>query len=350
VVFTLVTTDFGIPKIIGGNFGVLSTDVYKQVVGQQNFQMGAVVGVVLLTPTVIAFALDRLLQRRHTAMFSSRSVPYVPTPSALDWPAFIYCCAISLVILVVFGVAGWASFIKFWPYDFSMSLANYDFKNFDVLGWQPYFNSILLALLVTGVGTGAVFFGAYLVEKATTLRGIRAIIQALAIMPVAIPGLVLGLGYIFFFNNPNNPASYFYGGVAIMVVNTIVHFYTVPHLTALTALKRLDREFELISDSLRASRLMTFRRVTLPLCGPVLLDVAIYFFVNAMTTVAAIIFLYNSDTKTAAIAVINLDDSGMPSAAIAMGMMIFYTCVAVKLLQLWTERALAGRMQRWMRR
>lgn len=350
VVFTLVTTDFGIPKIIGGNFGVLSTDVYKQVVGQQNFQMGAVVGVVLLTPTVVAFMIDRLLQRRHTAMFSSRSVPYQPTASALDWPAFLFCCVISFAILVVFAVAGWASFIKFWPYNFSMSLANYDFKNFDVLGWQPYFNSIWLAVLVAAIGTGSVIFGAYLVEKAPHLHGIRAVVQALAIMPVAIPGLVLGLGYIFFFNNPSNPASYFYGGLAIMVVNTVVHFYTVPHLTALTALKRLDREFESISDSLRAPRLMTFRRVTLPLCGPVLLDIAIYFFVNAMTTVAAIIFLYNSDTKTAAIAVVNLDDSGMPSAAIAMGMMIFYTCVAAKILQLLAERILSARMQQWMRR
>jgi iron(III) transport system permease protein len=144
--------------------------------------------------------------------------------------------------------------------------------------------------------------------------------------------------------------SLLYGGLSIMVVNTIVHFYTVPHLTAVTALKRLDREFELISDSLRASRLTTFRRVTVPLCGPVLLDIMIYFFVNAMTTVAAIIFLYNSDTKTAAIAVINLDDSGMPSAAIAMGMMIFYTCVAVKIFQLGAERMFATRMQQWMRR
>jgi iron(III) transport system permease protein len=132
-----------------------------------------------------------------------------------------------------------------------------------------------------------------------------------------------------------------------MVINTVVHFYTVPHLTAVTALKRLDREFELISDSLRVSRLTTFRRVTVPLCGPVLLDIAVYFFVNAMTTVAAIIFLYTSDTKTAAIAVINLDDSGMPSAACAMGMMILYTCIAAKLGQVLVEWLFHARMQRW---
>ncbi len=82
VVFTLVITDFGVPKVIGGQFNVLATDIYKQVVGQQNFQMGAVVGLILLLPAVIAFAIDRVMQRRQSALLSSRAVPYAPKPDA----------------------------------------------------------------------------------------------------------------------------------------------------------------------------------------------------------------------------------------------------------------------------
>ena len=80
MVFTLVVTDFGIPKVIGGQFNVLATDAYKQVVGQQNFPMGAVVGMILLVPAVLAFAVDRLVQRRQVALLSARAVPYEPKP------------------------------------------------------------------------------------------------------------------------------------------------------------------------------------------------------------------------------------------------------------------------------
>ncbi len=82
VVFTLVITDFGVAKVIGGNFNVLATDVYKQVIGQQNFSMGAVVGMVLLAPAALAFAVDRLVQRKQVALLTARAVPLVPQAQA----------------------------------------------------------------------------------------------------------------------------------------------------------------------------------------------------------------------------------------------------------------------------
>ena len=102
VVFTLVITDFGVPKVIGGQFNVLATDIYKQVVGQQNFQMGAVVGLILLLPAVIAFAVDRIVQRRQTALLSARAVPYAPKPDPFVDRLFLAICSlIALAILVI---------------------------------------------------------------------------------------------------------------------------------------------------------------------------------------------------------------------------------------------------------
>src|SRR5262249_36165616 len=80
VVFVLVITDFGVPKVIGGQYNVLATDIYKQVIGQQNFQMGAVVGLILLLPAIIAFIVDQVMQRRQSALLSARAVPYSPKP------------------------------------------------------------------------------------------------------------------------------------------------------------------------------------------------------------------------------------------------------------------------------
>jgi iron(III) transport system permease protein len=351
VVFTLVITDFGIPKVIGGQFDVLATDVYKQVIGQQNFQMGAVVGMVLLTPAVLAFLGDRVLQRHQVAQLTARAVPLEPAPKPLfDGLMFLYCAAVGGLIVGVLFVAGWASLIKLWPYNMTLTLANYDFANADSAGWSSYWNSIWMAAATAAAGTAIVFLGAYFVEKGKGFALLRGAVQFLAMLPLAVPGLVLGLSYIFFFNAPWNPLGFLYGTLAILVINSISHFYTVSHLTATTALKQLDAEFESVSASLKVPILRTFSRITLPVCLPTVLDIAIYLFVNAMTTVSAVIFIYAPETKLASIALVNMEDNGNTAAAAAMGMMIVVTSAAVKLLQLALGRGLLRRTQAWRRR
>jgi iron(III) transport system permease protein len=330
---------------------VLATDVYKQVIGQQNFQMGAVVGMVLLTPAVIAFLGDRILQRHQVAQLTARAVPLEPSPKPLfDGLMLLYCVVIGGLIVGVLFVAGWASLIKFWPYNMALTLANYDFANADSAGWSSYWNSIWMAAAVAAIGTAIVFLGAYFVEKGKGFSWLRGFVQFLAMLPLAVPGLVLGLSYIFFFNAPWNPFGFIYGTLAILVVNSIAHFYTVSHLTATTALKQLDAEFESVSASLKVPILRTFARITVPVCLPTILDIAIYLFVNAMTTVSAVIFIYAPDTKLASIALVNMEDNGKIAAAAAMGMMIVATSAAVKLLQLALSRALERRTQAWRRR
>jgi len=106
VTFTLVITDFGVPKVIGGQYNVLATDVYKQVVGRLDFEMGAVVGMVLLAPAILAFIVDRMVQRKQVAVLSARAVPYVPTPSRVfDSAMFGFCTFIGLIMIGILGVA-----------------------------------------------------------------------------------------------------------------------------------------------------------------------------------------------------------------------------------------------------
>lgn len=351
VVFTLVMTDFGIAKVIGGRFNVLATDVYKQVVGQQNFEMGAVVGMILLLPAVLAFAADRFIQRRQTAALSARAVPLIPKPQPVrDWGLLAYCVAIAALLVGILGVSVWASLIRFWPYNLSLTLNNYAFSNYDPTGWGPYWNSIRLAGWTAVIGTTVVFLGAYLIEKSRGFAAGRALVQLLAIMPLAVPGLVLGLAYIFFFNARSNPLNFLYGTLGILVINSIAHFYTVAHLTALTALKQIDAEFEAVSASLKVPFYRTLTRVTVPICLPAILDIGIYLFVNAMTTVSAVIFLYSTDTKLASIAVVNMDEAGFTAAAAAMATMIVATSAAVKLLHVALGFALSRRTQAWRRR
>ncbi|MEX0583590.1 MAG: putative 2-aminoethylphosphonate ABC transporter permease subunit, partial [Sneathiella sp.] len=326
VVFNLVITDFGLPKVIGGQYNMLAVDIYKQVIGQQNFEMGAVVSVVLLMPAFLAFAVDRQVQKKQVALLSARSVVYEPKPSRrFDSICFVYCSLVAVFILGILGVCQFAALIKFWPYDLSLSLKNYSFDLMDGGGWDAYRNSIKLGVLTAFFGTIVVFIGAYMVDKTRGFRTGRSLFQFLAMLPMAIPGMVLGLAYIFFFNNPDNPLSALYGTMAILVIVTITHFYTVSHLTAVTALKQMDGEFESVAASLKQPFYRLFARVTVPVCMPAILDIAIYLFVNAMTTVSAVVFLYSTDTALASVAVLNMDDAGDIAPAAAMVMMIFYT-------------------------
>jgi iron(III) transport system permease protein len=348
VVFTLIFTDFGVPKVIGGSYNMLATDIYKQVIGQQNFQMGAVVAVILLTPAIAAFSVDRFVQRKQVALISASAVPYEPKKNnRLDLAMLIFCSFVAFLIICMIGMAQYAALIEFWPYNLSFTLQNYNFDLVEGGGWGSYFNSIQLSVYTALIGSIVIFFGAYLVEKGRGFSFGRNAFHAVAMIPLAVPGMALGLAYIFFFNNPNNPLSFLYGTMGILVISTITHFYTVSHLTATTALKQMDQEFESVSASLKTPFFRSFQKITVPICMPAILDISVYLFLNAMTTVSAVVFLYSANTRLASVAVLNMDDQGELAMAAAMAMMIAYTCGGVRILYAIGTSNILAKTQKW---
>lgn len=348
VSFTLVMTDFGIPKVIGGNFNMMATDIFKLVIGQQDFAKGSVVALLLLSPAVLSFAVDRYVSARQTAMLSARAVAYQPKPDARhDTLMMAYCTLIAFLMLAMLGMAVFASFASFWPYDLTPSLRHYTLGLVDGEVGEGFINSLEMASGTAFFGTLLVFVTAYLLEKTKGTNVVRAPLQLLAVIPMAVPGLVLGLGYIFFFNMPNNPLHGMYQSMALLTLCTIVHFYTTGHLTATTALKSLDAEFESVSASLKVPFYKTFWRVTLPICTPAMVDIARYFFINAMTTISAVVFLYSPETKVASIAILNLDEAGDIGAAAAMAVLIGLISAAATVLFAWLSWFVDKRTQAW---
>jgi iron(III) transport system permease protein len=346
-----VITDFGVPKVVGGQAQVLATDIYKQVIGQQNFEMGAVVGVVLLLPALVAFLAERHLRARQAAALGARAVPYQPAPAPRrDRLALLFCGLVALVLLAVIGMAVFASLATYWPYDLRPSLRNYRFDDMDGGGWASYGNSIRLAIGTAIIGAAVSFASAYVVDKPRHAGLARELLNLFAALPLAVPGLVLGLGYILFFNRPGNPLQPLYGTMTILVLCTVAHFYSVAHLTQLAALRQLDREFEAVSESMSVPFWRTVWRVHLPVCAPTVIDVGGYFFVNAMTTVSAVVFLYAPQTTLASVAVLNMDDAGDVAPAAAMAVMIFLTAGAARLLLAGLRTWVVLRTQRWRRR
>ncbi|ENB2045478.1 putative 2-aminoethylphosphonate ABC transporter permease subunit [Vibrio alginolyticus] len=351
VVFTLVITDFGVPKVIGGSYNVLATDIFKQVVGQQNFAMGAVTSIMLLFPAVMAFGEDRWVQKKQKSLFDTRSVPYQPEPNkARDSICLVYCSIISIAVLAVLGMAVYGSLVTFWPWNKALTLNNYNFAEMSTYGWSPFFNSLTLAGWTAVIGTAIIFVGAYCIEKGRAFGPIRQVMQMLSVVPMAVPGMVLGLGYIFYFNDANNPLNVLYGTMAFLVINTVVHYYTVGHMTALTALKQLPSEIEATAASVKLPQYKLFFKVTLPVCLPAILDIATYLFVNALTTTSAVVFLYSTDTIPASVSILNMDDAGQTGAAAAMAVMIMIAAAIAKIVQMTLGKLLENRTQAWRKR
>ena len=349
LVFAYSVSEFGIPKVIGGNFKVLAVEIYVQTVGQQNLGHGAVVALMLLVPVMLAYVVDRRVQRRQQASMTARAVPYQPKRDvARDGLLLLFTAVVATAMLAVLGMAIYTSFITFWPYNLAPTLGHYTYGLADAGVGNAYLNSLWMALLTAALGTPFIFVTAYLVEKTGQPNSpLRSAIQAMASLPMGVPGLVLGMGYILFFNHPDNPLGALYRTLAIMVIVNVVHYYSACHLTALTALKSLDREFEAVSASLKVSRLVTFFRVTLPVCLPAVLEISRYLFINAMTTVSALVFLYSPDTLPAAVSILNLDEAGELGPAAAMATLIILTTAVFSLLHAGLTHLLLRRHQAW---
>lgn len=356
VVFTLVITDFGAPKIIGGKFSVMATEIYNQVVGQQNFTMGATVSVVLLIPALVAFGVDRLIQRRQYALVSSAAKPLEPRENPpVDWSLFVYCCLIAASIASIYLVILAVSLVARWPYRLAFTLKHYSFdavgvwtRLFDsVYVYTPLLNSIYVSVITAVVGTAIAFIGAYLVEKCRTRASTP--LYMLSLLPVSIPGMVLGLAYIFTFNAPGSLLNRLYGTLAILIISNLVHYFTVPFLTATTSLKQMDAEFENVAASMGAPFYKTFWRVTVPVALPSVIAISMYFFLNAMVTLSAVVFLVAPGTELAAVAVLLMDDAGDTSQAAALSVLIVAVGFLVRLVYWALMRRVTRRTQAWTR-
>lgn len=323
VCFTLAFTDFGAPKVLGGSYNVLATDIYKQVTGQFNMNMGAVVGTLLLIPAIISFGVDRATSRKNAEVISAKASALQIKKSPLrDAFFYLFCGGVVLCLAAMVGVLVMGAVTTYYPYDMSLTLKNFAF-NPSTGGVGSFVNSIQMSLLTALIGTVFVFLYAYLIEKGKCGDALRGFGKLISSLPLALPGMVIGLSFIFFFNNKNNPLNFIYGTVLILALANVVHFYSVPFVTASGALKKLDKEYENVSDSMHIPAWKTFFRVTVPLSLPAILEIFLYYFMNSMVTVSAVVFLYSAQFKIASISITHMEEAGDFAQAAAMSLLIF---------------------------
>lgn len=319
VVFTIVITDFGNPMVIGADYNVLATEIYNQVSGQGRMELGAVIGVVLLVPAAIAVVVERLVMRAHRASITDRSAPLAIRPSApRDRAAFAFALVVCVAIASIVAVVVVASFVTLWPYNMRLSLRHYRFEVQN--GIAPLWTSVVVSLLAAGIGAAATVAAAC-VARWTRPAQAQAL-SFLSMLPAAVPGMVLGLGYLIVFNDPANPLEFLYGTLAILAICNVYHYHAQGYLIATTSLSQVSRVFDETSTCLGAGTLRTLRAVILPIIAPTVASIAVFYFVRSMVTLSAVIFLVTPATQLAAVSVLLLDDSGNQNQAAAFSVCI----------------------------
>ena len=310
--FNLTITDFGNPVVIGGNYNVLATEIYSQVTNLYRFDLGATISIILLVPSLMAFIFNYYISRKTFAMISGAAKPIIPPSRPLKKILFtLYCCLTSFSIIVVFATVVIGSFVKIWPYDWTLTLDHYHFPS--IAGYSAIWTSVWISLIVGVGGSFLTLIAGYVME--TRKPFFKQFIYLLSVMPAAIPGLVMGLGYILAFNKPY---YFFYGTPWIIVINIIICNFTLGVLASISNLRNIDPSIEEASISLGGDTLRTFFNIIFPLSRVAFFQNFVYFFMRSMTTISAVIFLVSATVHLAAIEIIMLDNDGWTASANAM--------------------------------
>jgi iron(III) transport system permease protein len=187
------------------------------------------------------------------------------------------------------------------------------FRTMIGIKYAPIWTSLLVSLVVAVVGASITLVAAYIIEKKKP-RG-EQLLYSLSVLPAAIPGVVLGLGYVLAFNKP-----YFliYGTIWIIIINIVIANFTLGVLSGTANLKQIDKSVEEAAVSLGAGPVTTFTRIVFPLSRVAFLSTTTFFFMRAMTTISAVLFLVSAQIKLAAIEIIFLDVDGRTASANAM--------------------------------
>ena len=321
--FNLTITDFGNPVVIGADYHVLATEIYAQVTNLYRFDLGATISIILLVPSLMAFMFNYYISRKTFSMISGAAKPVIPPSRPLKKILYkTYCILVSFSIILVFATVVVGSFVKIWPYDWSLTLEHYRFPS--IGGYSAIWTSLWVSLIVGIVGAFLTLVAGYVME--TRRPYFKQLLYLLSVMPAAIPGLVMGLGYILAFNKPY---YIFYGTPWIIVINVVICNFTLGILSSISNLRNIDPSIEEASISLGGDALRTFFKIIFPLSKVAFFQNFTYFFMRSMTTISAVIFLVSATVHLAAIEIIMLDNDGWTASANAMCTVIIVIVMAM---------------------
>jgi iron(III) transport system permease protein len=331
LVFIQSLEDFSNPAVISGNFSTLAVEAYRLITGMYDIRGGSILAIILLLPTLTAF----ILQKYWISGKSFVTVTGKPSQKKkkisephIIWSLFAFCILIAVSIILLYGTVLVGAFVKTWGLNYQFTLDH--FKYVFSLGWDPMKNSIILAIVATPITGLMGMIIAFLVIRKEFMG--KRFMEFTSMLTFAIPGTVLGIGYIMAFNQKPILLT---GTAAILIIAFTFRNMPVGIEAGTSTLLQIDRSIEEASTILGAGSGTTFRRITLPLIKQAFFSGLVYSFTRSMTAVSSVIFLVSPKWNLATTRVFSLFEvSRYSDAAAFVTVLIVVILVAIGILNM----------------
>jgi iron(III) transport system permease protein len=331
--------DFGNPMVLSGNFRVLSVQAFLQITGMYDLSRGSTLAILLLVPTITAFFIQKYWVARKSYV-TVTGQPTGATIKRLEWyiklPTYAACILFTGIVFLFYGMLIWGSFQTLWGVDATLTLHNY-VEMFQV-GKDYIIDSLALSTLATPITGILGMFIAFLVIRKKFIG--RATMEFVSMLTFAVPGTVVGIGYILAFNQRSALFPFVLTGTA-WIITTLLIFRNMPVgiRSGIAALQQIDPSIEEASTDLGASSNKTFRKITLPMIAPAFFSGLAFSFVKAMTAISAIIFVVSGRWNLITVAILGFVDNSQYAQAAAMSLLlIVIVLIALSIIQILVGR------------
>ncbi len=325
--FFLCFTDYGIPASVGGEFDVVATVLYNEMLGSiPDFNRGAVVAMMMLIPSVISIILLKYLERYNVRYNKISQVELKKNP-VRDGICAVGSTVILVCVLAIFAVIFVVPLVQEWPYQVHFTLDHVR----DVLNDQSLFgvyqNSILVAVCTALVGL-LVTYGAALATARSGLNGkLKGVIDAIALVTNTIPGMVIGIAFMLIFSGTPLQNTF-----PLIILCNVVHYFSTPYLMMRNSLSKLNSSWETTASLMGDNWIKTIVRVVTPNMTSTILEVFSYYFVNAMVTVSAVIFIAGARTMVITTKIKELQYYTKFNEVFVLSLFILGTNILVKII------------------
>ncbi|WP_019172987.1 ABC transporter permease [Pseudaminobacter salicylatoxidans] len=319
VVFIESMADFGNPLVLAGaGFPMLAPQAYLEITGSFNLSRGATLAIILLIPSLTAFAIQRyyLAKRQYitvTGKPTASTTKVVSEP--VKWLLFGFVVLFALFVTAFYAVILVGALTKVWGFNYTPTLQHFVYV-FNV-GFDTVKDTLIVALISTPVSGLFGMLVAFLVVR-RVFPG-RTALEFGSILSFAVPGTVVGIGYILAFNAPPLVLT---GTLTILVLCFVFRYVPVGIQSGIAVLRQIDPSIEEAAQNLGADGLTTFRKVTLPLIAPAFFSGLVYAFVRAMTAISAAIFLVSANWNLMTVQILNQVGSGRLGVAAAYSVVV----------------------------
>lgn len=323
--FFLCFTDYGIPASVGGEYDVVATVLYNEMLGSvPNFNRGAVVAMMMLIPSVISIALLHYLER-YNIRYTKISAVDLRKNRVRDGIFMAGSAMILLMLISVFAVIFVVPLVREWPYQTSFTMEHVIDTLTDSSLFGVYQNSLFVAVCTAAAGL-LITYGAALATARSGLKGrLKAVIDSIALVTNTIPGMVIGIAFMFIFSGTPLQNTFL-----LIIICNVVHFFSTPYLMMKNSLSKLNNSWEATAALMGDSWIKTIVRIITPNMVSTLLEVFGYYFVNAMVTVSAVIFIAGARTMVITTKMKELQYYTKFNEVFVLSLLILATNLAVK--------------------